>query len=171
MKVKFSKKTIIIALIIALIIIGLIFFINWQTKRPIRIVKNFITAAQENDTKTLEELFDTKGFFAWMECDEELDDFKEEYKKINDNELKDMVKDYTGHDNMVCSSLVREIDFMNYVSDESAEISILGKPKMEKIAPSMYEVTVNLKADGYTEEYKMKFIVYKNKIINDEWCE
>lgn len=176
MKVQFNKKTIIITLIIVLsivaIIAGLIFFIKWQSEKPIRIVKKFITIAQENDTEALEKLFDTKGFFAWSNCDENPDDFKEEYKKIDDDELKDMVKDYTGHDNIneVCSSLVTEIDYINYSSEESVKISISGKPKIKKIAPNMYEVTVKLKADGYTEDEEMKFIVYKNKIIYDEWC-
>lgn len=171
MKVQFNKKTIIIVLIIVAVIVGLVFFIKWQKEKPIRIVKEFINAAQKEDIKTLEKLFDTKGFFAWEECDEDIDDFKEEYEKIDDNELKDMVKDYTGHDNIkeVCSSLVSEIDYINYTSDESVEISISGEPKMEKIAPNMYEITVKLKAEGYSTE-KMKFIVYKNKIIHDEWC-
>lgn len=176
MKIEFNKKTVIIALsiivVIIAVIVGLVFFIQWQSKKPIRIVKKFITVSQEDDTKALEELFDTKGFFAWTNCDENPNDFEEEYKKINDNELKDMVKDYTGHDNIkeVCSDLVSEIEYMNYDSDESVKISIVGEPKMKKIASNMYEVTVKLKSNGEKENTKMKFIVYKNKIIYDEFC-
>lgn len=169
MKVQFNKKTIIIVLIITAIILaiilGLIFFINWQGKKPIRIVEKFIIAIQEDDTKALEKLFDTKGFFAWQECNGKIGGFEEEYNKIKDNELKQMIKDYTGDNN------IKEI-YRELVGGIDSNISLTGEPTMEKIAPSMYEVTVKLKAKIYgdTRTQKVKYIVYKNKMVYGTPC-
>lgn len=167
---KVNKKFIIIVLIIVAVIVGLIFFINWQSKKPIRIAKEFINASIENNTETLDKLFDAKGFAAWFECDEDPDEFKEKYDSIDDDKVEKIVKDYFGNKEAY-TILWDQIDYTNYVSDGTAEFSIVGEPEMEKIAPNMYEVKAKLKIkeDGETYTEKLEFIVYKNKIISVEY--
>lgn len=165
---KVNKKIIIVFLVAIVIIVGIIFAIKWQSEKPIRVVKKFIEASQENDKETLEKLFDLKGFSAWLACDRKADDFKEEYDKIEDEDVEDEVKSDIGHDDIeeVYTIIVRELDYSG-----AHTLEIEDKPEMEKIAPSMYKVKANVKAkvDDETVRAKLEFILYKNKIIICEW--
>lgn len=117
-------------------------------------IKDFTDALSSKSKmkSAFDKTFDVRAAVAWQEADGEAENFKEEYKNIKKDDaeiedFKDNLKDFADN----CS----ELDF---------KVSKIKEPKKDSNNKNIYTVSATLSARG--EETQVKFVFYKNKIID-----
>lgn len=152
---------VLIAIIVVVVLIVVI--VNWNKNAPVRLVEKYISAAEEGDLDKQEDMFDFDGWYAWEECDEDVDDFYDLYKDVSDNDVEEKINDWGYEDK---EDYIKSIIY----GDDNVSYKISGDPDVEKIGKNMYEVEAKIEVDddGYEFKETWKFTIYKNKIINME---
>ena len=153
----------ILLIAIIVIIVLIVVIANWIKNSPIRLVENYLSAAEQGDVDKQEKMIDFAGMYAWEECDEDVDDFYDIYKDVSDNDVEEKLNDW-GYENK--EDYIKSIIY----GDDNISYNISGDPDMEKIGKNMYEVEAKIEIDddGYEFDETWRFTIYKNKIINME---
>ncbi len=131
---------------------------------PEEVVKNYIEAMQEADTDKMVNMTDIKGAYAWKQCDGNVSEFDEEYKKISKNEEKKI-------EEKVRASIEYDNSFIKNFG--GVEMSIENIEKPEKLAKNLYKVKVSVKMKisvlGKIQEQDqdMTLVVYNGKYIGE----
>lgn len=164
MEILKNKKIIggVIAAIVAIIVIiflANVVFSNKPRKYEDK-VKNIVKALN-SESKMKEaiddKLIDLKGAAAWMEADQEAEDFKKEYKGLKKDsdeieEMEDGLKKYAEN---------------NEGGSSEYKVKNIKEPKKDKDNGKIYSVTATLVMEnGYSAERQVKIMFYKGKVID-----
>lgn len=149
----------IVAIIVIVLLLNVVF--SSKPKKHEEKIKNLVKAlASESKMKDAidDKLIDIKGAAAWMEADQEAEDFKKEYKDLKKDsdeieEMEDGLKNLA-KDN---EDLEREYKVKN-----------IKEPKKDKDNKKIYSVTATLVSEGsyYDSEQQIKVIFYKGKVVD-----
>ncbi len=160
-----DHKKIVIAVSVAvvvliLVIIAAVVISNMKPmgyKKKIEAVGSAL-CSEDDMEKAIEENIDLRGVVAWQEADQKSKKFKEEYKDVkkDDKDVKDAKEaliDYAD-------------DNSSYYSE--VEVEDIKKPKKDSKNKNISTVKATLKYKGeYSDtERDVKFVFYKNKIID-----
>ncbi len=164
--IKEHKKLVIgggIALLILIIaIVAIVVVTNMGPMGYKKKVQEFGSAfcSEKKMKEAIKNDVDLRAAVAWQEADQKSKDFKDEYKDVKKDsddldELKDALVDYA-----------KSYDYMDEV-----KISDIKKPKKDKKNGNIWTVKAKMKfksksAYGYDLDYDVKFVFYKNKIID-----
>ena len=158
-KKKIFKIGILLIAIIVIILL-IVFLVNWIKNSPIRLVENYVSASEEGNLDKQKDMFDFDGWYAWVECDENVDEFYDLYKDVNNNDIEEKINDW-GYYNKE-----HYIESIMY-GDDNVSYKISRDPDMKKIGKNMYQVEAKIEIDdnGYDFDETWRFTIYKNKII------
>lgn len=158
-----KKKLIKVGIIVVIIIIVIaltVVTVSWIQKEPIRVVKKFITAVENDNYSKLEKAIDLNGWYAWHKSKKDIDEFFEEYKNVSEDDIDELIEEYGYSDReSVIESFLYDGDNVTY--------KIINEPTIKKIGKDLYKVRAKLKIndDGYKFNEKWEFIIYRNKIV------
>lgn len=147
----------VVLLIVVILLVNIIF--SSKPKKHEDKVKDVIKALYSEDKMKEaidDKLIDVKGAAAWMEADQESEDFKKEYKKLKKNadEIEDMeegLKEYA-----------KKSD--SYSSDY--KVKNIKEPKKDKDNKKIYTVTATLVSGDSDNGRQIKVVFYKGKVID-----
>lgn len=161
----------VLALIIILVVL-FVFVLNGKPRKYQDKIKQVTKAlTSESKMKTaLNEVIDVRGVVAWEEADQKTSKFNKEYKAVKKD--SDDIKDKKDE----LKEMAEKAEEMEY----TFKVSKIKEPKKDSKNSKIYTVTATLsgdydKKDYYTSsyyssipdlEYEVKFVFYKNKIID-----
>ena len=165
MEVLKNKKLIggVIAAIVAMIVVILLLNVIFSSKpkKYEEKIKNVVKAlSSESKMKDAidDKLIDIKGAAAWMEADQEAEDFKKEYKdlKKDSDEIEEM------------EDGLKELAKSNEELEREYKVKNIKEPKKDKDNKKIYSVTATLVTEGgyYDSEQQIKVIFYKGKVVD-----
>lgn len=160
MNKKIILKVAVIAIIILAVVALIIFGINWRKNAPVRLVEKYLTETENGNIDKMKKMFDFKGWYAWIDSDEDFDEFKKIYDDVSDKDIDGKL------DNWGYGSKEDYLKSIMY-GDNNVSYKISNEPSIKKLGKKLYEVKTKIKVDddGYKFTETWKFIIYKDKII------
>ncbi|MCI8655794.1 MAG: hypothetical protein HFJ48_08090 [Clostridia bacterium] len=168
--VKSNTRLVLIAVAILLVLIILIAIISNVAGGPKQAVKNYVSAMNKMDANKILSTMDVKASIAYYTCyaqssDFDESDFKKEYKKVKNSDVKDFKESFT-------STLDRTLDVLKD-NDYSYKLISIKDVEEFKNCKNLYNVEAKIRMrykddDGDKQDITntINLIVYKNKIVS-----
>lgn len=149
----------VVAIIVMILLLNIVF--SSKPRKHEEKVKNIVKAlSSESKMKDAidDKLIDVKGAAAWLEADQEAEDFKKEYKdlKKDSDEIEDMEEG------------LKKLAESNEDLKREYKVKNIKEPKKDKDNKKIYSVTATLITEGsyYDAEQQIKVIFYKGKVVD-----